>query len=105
RDVAEAYYGHAGLRCVSDTANTWRMVAVYPFTPAGKRLIQRVPNTCTTEAERDEYRNSPPYERAFRHVVSERIRSDANRRQIIEAAEQQATELYLEFVDAWNAIR
>lgn len=103
RAVGEAYHGHAGLRC-SD-AHAWRMVAVYPLTPAGKRLIRMMPNTYTTDEERERYHASPPYERAFRHVASERIKSDPNRRQLIEAAEQQATELYLAFVDAWEATR
>ncbi len=103
--VGEAYHGHAGLRCVGEAANTWRMVAVYPLTPAGKRLIRATPNTYTTDEEREKYHASPPYERAYRHVASERLKSDPNRRQLIEAAEQQATELYLAFVDAWEATR
>jgi len=101
--VGEAYHGHAGLRCAD--AHAWRMVAVYPLTPAGQRLIRMTPNTYTTDEERERYHASPPYERAFRHVASERIKSDPNRRQLIEAAEQQATELYLAFVDAWEATR
>lgn len=101
--VGAAYHGHAGLRCAD--AHAWRMVAVYPLTPAGKRLIRMTPNTYTTDDEREKYHASPPYERAFRHVASERIKSDPNRRQLIEAAEQQATELYLAFVDAWEAAR
>jgi hypothetical protein len=92
------YFGPNGERC--SHAPGWRMIALYPLTPAGQRLAV-LSDECRTDEERERFRGEPDYERCFGQVAWEASKTKAARKALIEAAEQQATELYLTTVDQW----
>lgn len=103
QQTLEAYYGDHGCRC--DDIQAWRMVAVYPLVPAGERLTRLGADEEADADVRERYRTMPRYERAYWQVALERINSKPQRASLIRAAEEQATALYLEAVEAWEGSR
>jgi hypothetical protein len=98
RQALESYHGPHGDRC-SD-AQAWRLVALYPLTPAGQRLVKLALEVGDDET-RERYRTEPTYERAFRQVAAQKTNPKPQRGALIEAAEEQSTELYTEACDRW----
>ena len=92
----EAYHGDRGIHCAAH--HTWPMVAVYPLTASGQKLARLASE-----------KGVPDHERCRLEIVAQRQQANPPnkpaRGALIEAAERQATQLYVAAVDAWNALR